>query len=583
LATAHLPILNHEQEIDSLLKRGYATRMHDLAASIAFTEEALKKATQHKLDTATAKAKNQLSLFLLIKGEFEEALQLANEALTYFESAGLADGIAAAQYNLGSVYYRTDNYHLALRHLLEALRLYDEAEDYFNKARVLKAIGTAYEFFNDYENAAKSYLKCIEASRKVGDLNSESNAYNPLSGLFLKKGDIEQAMITIENSIHIKKQIKDLRGLPFALYGRGKVYLKKKDYAQALQDFNESLALQIKNDDKLGIGMVYNKLGLCYQGLGDIDNARNYLQKALELSKQFNMKFIQFKAYYNIYSLERSLGNVSEALKNLEQYISLKESVINTETLNIIKSYEAISKIQSLEQEARSEKEKSSIIEEKNKELDSFFYRVSHDLKGPISSLLGLHPLVKVDIHDAHSLNYFTMYHNQILRINDIVMSLIDITRMKHLEVKRVSIDFYQMVDDCISSYSYFENFGKITFIKEIESGISFKSEWAIVNTIVQNLIENAIKYASDTSPFVKISVYVKDSLVYISVEDNGQGIPQEHQSKIFDMFHRANDRVQGSGLGLYILKRAVERLKGSIEVTSALQLGSCFTVKLPV
>lgn len=371
--------------------------------------------------------------------------------------------------------------------------------------------------------------------------------------------------------------------MPFSLYGRGKVYLKKKEYTQALQDFNESLSLQIKNDDKLGIGMVYNKLGLCYQGLGDISNARMYLQKALELSQQFNMKFIQFKAYYNLYSLERSLGNVSEALQNLEHYMSLRESVINTETLNIIKSYEAISKIQSLEQEARSEKEKSSIIEEKNKELDSFFYRVSHDLKGPISSLLGLHPLVKVDVTDPQSLEYFNMYHNQIQRINDIVMSLIDITRMKHLEVKRVAIDFNLMVDDCIASYSYFENFSKITFIKEIAADILFKSEWAIVNTIVQNLIENAIKYASLASPFVKISIHREASGVFIAVEDNGQGIPQEHQSKIFDMFHRANDRVQGSGLGLYILKRAVERLKGSIELTSSLNIGSRFVVKLPL
>ncbi|MCZ8354832.1 MAG: ATP-binding protein [Cyclobacteriaceae bacterium] len=65
-------------------------------------------------------------------------------------------------------------------------------------------------------------------------------------------------------------------------------------------------------------------------------------------------------------------------------------------------------------------------------------------------------------------------------------------------------------------------------------------------------------------------------------VEDNGQGIPEHHQQKIFDMFHRANDRVQGSGLGLYILKRAVERLNGTIELKSVLHEGSLFTVILP-
>ncbi|HLZ16844.1 MAG TPA: HAMP domain-containing sensor histidine kinase, partial [Cyclobacteriaceae bacterium] len=66
-------------------------------------------------------------------------------------------------------------------------------------------------------------------------------------------------------------------------------------------------------------------------------------------------------------------------------------------------------------------------------------------------------------------------------------------------------------------------------------------------------------------------------------VTDNGQGIDEEHQAKIFDMFYRASERTKGSGLGLYILKRAVERLNGTIELTSKLNEGSTFVVKLPV
>jgi hypothetical protein len=71
--------------------------------------------------------------------------------------------------------------------------------------------------------------------------------------------------------------------------------------------------------------------------------------------------------------------------------------------------------------------------------------------------------------------------------------------------------------------------------------------------------------------------------VIEISVQDNGQGIPEEHLNNIFEMFYRANDKVQGSGLGLYILKRAVERLRGNIHVESTLNVGSTFTVKLPL
>jgi hypothetical protein len=175
------------------------------------------------------------------------------------------------------------------------------------------------------------------------------------------------------------------------------------------------------------------------------------------------------------------------------------------------------------------------------------------------------------------------MYHHQVQRINNIVLNLIDITRMKHLEVKKDAIDFNILVDECIQSYQHFDNFKRIRFIKEIEQEIDFQSEWAIVNTILQNLIENAIKYIRpNVESWIRIAVFQNNQHIYLVVEDNGQGIPEHHQQKIFDMFHRANDRVQGSGLGLYILKRAVERLNGSIELKSKLHEGSLFSVTLP-
>lgn len=79
------------------------------------------------------------------------------------------------------------------------------------------------------------------------------------------------------------------------------------------------------------------------------------------------------------------------------------------------------------------------------------------------------------------------------------------------------------------------------------------------------------------------ISIRTEGKEIIIRVEDNGQGIPARHINLIFDMFYRANDKVKGSGLGLYILKRAVERLKGTIAVTSKPAVGSVFTVRLPL
>jgi hypothetical protein len=196
---------------------------------------------------------------------------------------------------------------------------------------------------------------------------------------------------------------------------------------------------------------------------------------------------------------------------------------------------------------------------------------------------MGLHNLVMQEIKDDNSMQYFKMYQSQINRINNIVMGLIGLTQMKHLEDIRVKINFPSLVDECIQSYGYFENFKNIKFIKEIDTSFEFYSEWAIINTILQNLIENAIKYSKKENPFIKISIINEAQNIRVEIEDNGQGIDETHQAKIFDMFYRASERTKGSsGLGLYILKRAVERLSGTIELKSKLHEGSVFTVRLP-
>jgi signal transduction histidine kinase len=571
------------KEGEDLLLKAYEARVADLALSVSLTHRAKSLALQIKNERLYARSLSQLGLLLMVQGDFEKAITFSEEALKYFDKIGDLKGQADAKYNIAGVHYKTDNFHLGLQYLLDCLYCYRQLHDHYSESRVLKSMGTIYEYFGDQSKAIESYLKAVDAGQLANDPNLESNAYNPLSGIYLKKDQFGLAMTMIEKSIAIKTQTNDTRGLAFALYGRGKVYLKLKNYERALADFSESMRIQTEMGDKLGIAMVYNKLGLLYLSLEDYEQAKKHLLFALQTAEQFNIRFIRYKSLYNLHLVERECGNNAEALLYLERHIAIKEATLNASTFNVIKSYEAISKIEALEREAKAQKEKTDIIERKNAELDSFFYRVSHDLKGPIASLLGLHNLIQLEVTDEHSRHYFDMYQSQITRINNVVMDLINLTRMNHMEEHRVKIDFKLLIEECIQAYHYMNNFKAIHFIKEIEENIEYHSEWAIVNTILQNLIENAIKYSrEDKEPFVRITISKQHSFVKIMVEDNGLGIEKDFQSKVFNMFFRANDRVQGTGLGLYILKRAVERLNGKVDFISDITYGTTFTVLLP-
>lgn len=267
------------------------------------------------------------------------------------------------------------------------------------------------------------------------------------------------------------------------------------------------------------------------------------------------------------------------------QLLALKVQQEATEELEIkvmVRTEQLSKAYEDLHQTLEKNKQQTEIIENKNAELDTFFHRIAHDLRGPISSLLGLSFLAKIDIKDQVALDYIDKQHHQVERLNHIINGLINLTKLSHGDLEKEKIDFHKMVDDCILSFNSLPNFNKVTFNKKIEADVEFYSEWTLLNAIVQNLIENAIKYSKSTAAYVNICVYGSNDFVLLVVQDNGQGIPEHHQPRIFEMFFRATKNSTGTGLGLYILKRSVDRLKGTIELQSEVGVGSTFTVKLP-
>jgi len=223
----------------------------------------------------------------------------------------------------------------------------------------------------------------------------------------------------------------------------------------------------------------------------------------------------------------------------------------------------------------------------KNNELDTFVYRVSHDLRGPIASMMGLYNVVQHEIIDEASLAFFEMYNKQILRLNETIVALIDLTRIKEVTTEPTEISFEEIVDGIVHSFSHIPGFETTQFEKTYKLYRPYHGDKSLLTTIIQNLIENAIKYGRpEVQSVVKISIEMIDEKegLTIEVEDNGRGIKKEIQTDVFNMFFRGdNTKTMGSGLGLYILKNAVDKLDGKINMKSEANVGSTFTIAIPI
>jgi signal transduction histidine kinase len=227
--------------------------------------------------------------------------------------------------------------------------------------------------------------------------------------------------------------------------------------------------------------------------------------------------------------------------------------------------------------------QQKNIIQEKMQEHDNFIYKISHDIKGPLKSIIGLTDIgMKDKMENAHE--YFQHIMKSAKRLDNIVMELLFITKVNRAKVDMEEIDFKNIIEEIKSSFEHLPNYKGMRFELDIQQNEKFFCEKFILYSIFQNLIENAIKYRKtyNNDSFLKIEVLIDKKEASIKFEDNGIGMSPEYHNKIFDMFFRIQSGKDSTGLGLYIVKVSVEKLGGSIRMESQPEEGAIFYVKIP-
>lgn len=218
-----------------------------------------------------------------------------------------------------------------------------------------------------------------------------------------------------------------------------------------------------------------------------------------------------------------------------------------------------------------------------NSELDQFVYSVSHDLRAPLSSVLGLINIARHEQDRGTLMHYLDLQEKSILKLDAFIREIMDLSKNARLTIQKEPIDFQQLVNEVFEEQQYDQDTTSIEKISHIEQ-INFHSDVKRVKVILRNLISNALRYANlnQAHPFVAVRVYMRDKEAIVEIEDNGLGIHPDHQPYIFKMFYRANESKSGSGLGLYIVKETVDKLSGNVRVYSLPGKMTKFTVSLP-
>lgn len=229
-------------------------------------------------------------------------------------------------------------------------------------------------------------------------------------------------------------------------------------------------------------------------------------------------------------------------------------------------------------------KEKNLKLQKLHSEMNQFVYSLSHELRGPLMSISGVSKLAKMEVSEPNVLEYFEMIDSATGKLDDFIYKMLDFYRSTKIDHKITEIDFQDIVNQQMTAYR--EKFDLTHFHIEIQVNQQhvFYSDDAKIRVILNNLFSNAVQFQKDHSGQKRISLTVDviEDTAVIVLEDNGIGIEERFREEVFNLFARATQKNVGTGLGLYMVKEAVEQMGGKINLDSELNEGTTMTVTLP-
>jgi len=218
-----------------------------------------------------------------------------------------------------------------------------------------------------------------------------------------------------------------------------------------------------------------------------------------------------------------------------------------------------------------------------NRELDNFVYSVSHNLRGPLASMIGLLTIAKAENKSEKLTPLLDMMGGSMARLDETLKEILDYSRNARSELQLGEIDWEALIATSWQKLEYLHKETAITTTLGIEGDIAFFSDGTRLLNIITNLMSNAIIFgARDRERIIAIDINIFETNATISINDNGIGIKQDVLPHVWQMFFRGSEESRGAGLGLYIVREIVGRLKGNISITSQAGQGTTVTVVVP-
>lgn len=626
-----------------LIRLAYEYQYTDLKKAKSLAEDAIELAQKNNLPRGESYAHETLGALYTLSGDYITALKHDNKAFEVF--SGLKDslGLASIYNSIGDDYFDIGEYDEAYHYYTQAYKISKLKGDSLLMTISVHNWGRVFKELGQFDAAMDKLLISQDLSEQIDDEEGLPYSLDEIGDIQLRKQEYDAALSTLTRSLALTRKLNIQILEPRTLTKLAVINLAKGNYDNALAYYDSTNALHQKTNNELGSAEVEFGRARVYAEQGKLDNAIQSVEKALGIARKLNARTLEAECFSELTKLFERKGDYRQSLQYLKQYKQLEDSLFSHDMQqkllreqvlfetehkdtqiaalksqqdaideqlkkqefirNILVVVMALSvillatvyrsgqrrrQINTLLLQHQDEMEKrSEELERLNQVKDKFFSIISHDLRSPINALSGLLDLLDKGAVKAEEL---PMHISELkVRFNHtrtLLNNLLDWTllQMDKLNLQPTRIDLHKIVEENIQLLVAVQT-KKIRLTNNIPILALAYADSNTINLVFRNLITNAIKFTNDGGE-VLIGAVIRDNQWFISVKDNGIGMPSDVLKILFDKTApyttRGTANEKGTGLGLILCKEFVEKNGGKIWVESTEGKGSTFHFTLP-
>jgi signal transduction histidine kinase len=491
------------------------------------------------------------------------------------------------------------------------LRLYDMAIKNLDKAEALaKKIdnefwvglingnkGVVFKDIGRKDAAMASLREDYRISKKFAVWNSALLAAVSLSEVHLSLQQFDSSRRYLDSAKAMLKKDKDImlaaKGESAYWLAVSKLKAAQRDYPRAYAALSRHLILlDSLNRQQEALNMAKVKAGydldrkqqeieqLTRNNEMQQEHIRN--QKKLFIVTLIGLILLVVLVINLVYNFIRQ-RNISKLVRQQRDEIEEKNMELEAQSMQLQENNQYIHSLNSkLEQKVA---DRTMALAVANKELDTFLYRSSHDIRRPITTLLGLDQVARHVLKDRQATLLFDKVVETARNMDNMLFKMQMIYELNKPAPDLEPANLSALLKDVVDSFrGDFERYG-ISYHLHIPEEISLLSSPSLLTIIFRNIVENAVlfrKTQPDAKPFIDMNVRRIDGHIEITVTDNGIGIEDRYHDQVFDLYFRASPASKGNGLGLYLVRKAIMKLNGTVSLASDYGVGTTLTIVLP-